>query len=588
MNLKKIYRALGIISVTGALTACSSDYLDQPPITSLTDYQVGESIEAARAALYGVCNAMYCGWYQDNNDRNNCGEPWFQTYYGDAGSPDFWDSLLWGYQAELQNWNLMLRNTFYASQNGWMYGYNIIAQVNSILEVIDNVDAEQTEKDFIKAQCLTLRAHAYVRLMQVYGPRFEDTSNGTALCLILKDKPGTDPMPLSSYNDCLKFIYNDLDEAISLFEGTSVKRLYGYEPDLNIAQGIYSRIALMNHDWQLAVNMASAARKNYPIMSAEEYLQGFADPNDEWLWYNDPDDSYVGYGSWGASYACNGWYATAYNFTGAGCISFKLYDAIYSRYPDDVRCELFWTPDKANKYANMAIERADFWDPTMVNSEYGYMWGRGMNERMTAAISLFATKMNPNPLAFTESAFGATSITEQQAGNALLRKSWFNNLPKDAINSCQPGAQVKFWSYPSETYGSSHAFMRGAELLLTEAEAQYELGNETNARNLLIELNQNRIADYTCSLTGDELRDEIRLYRRMELWGEGDCWFSFKRWNIGVERTAWKANDPQSDTFLSAYEGSWDPSWGNGWRYRIPTTETNYNPLVADQLNTSN
>ena len=586
MKMKTIYKVLGLLAVSAGISSCSSDYLDQPPITSLTDYQVGESIEAARAALYGTCQAMYNGFYQDNNDRSNSGEAWFQTYYGDSGSPDFWDSLLYGYQSELQLWNLMLRNTFWASQNAWMYGYNIIGQANSILAVIDNVPADKNEIDFVKAQCLTLRAHACIRLMQVYGPRYEDSDGGKAYCIILRSEPGTDPLPLSSYADCMEYIYKDLNQAISLFEGSTVQRKYGYEPDINIAKGLYSRIALLNHDWQLAAQMAKEARQFYPIMSADEYLEGFADANGEWLWYNDMDNSYVGYASWGASYACNGWYATAYNWSGAGCISFKLYDQIYERYPNDVRCELFWTPDKGNKYVELGIKREDFWNPQMVNTEYGYMWGPKMNQNISAAISLFAAHMNPAPSYFTESAFGVnTELTDDMAKSVTGRKRWFDNLPSSSINTCQPGAQLKFWSYPSLTYASSHPFMRSAELLLNEAEAQMELGNESAARELLIELNENRIENYSCTLSGTELRDEIRLYRRMELWGEGDTWFSFKRWNLGVTRTAWKANDPESDTFLSAYEGSWGPEWGNGWRFRIPTTETNYNPLVADQLN---
>lgn len=589
MKLYNLYIGAGLTLLAGAMGSCKSDYLDEPPITNISDAQLGESLEAARGALYGTCQAMYFGLYQDNNDRNNSGEGWFQTYYGDAGSPDFWDTFLWGYQSDMQNWSLMLQNTWYASQNGWMYGYNLVAQANSILAKIDLIpvenEDEEAQRDFIKAEALTIRAHGYIRMMQVYGPRWEDSNNGQEWCLILRDQPGTQPMPLSTYNDCISFIKNDLDNAIALYQSSNMQRSYGFEPDINVARGIYSRIALLNHDWQLASEMASAARADYPIMSPEEYRQGFVEPNGEWLWWNDKDMTYVGYNSWGATYSCNGAYATAYNWAGAGCISFRLYDEIYSRHSDDVRCEFFWTPDKANKYVDLGIKAEDFWNPEMVNSEYFYMYGGDANELMSAAISLFSRHMNPDPSVYTVSAFGADiSLSDENAGKPLARRTWFRGLA-DAISACQPGAQLKFWSIPSELGASCHPFLRASELLLTQAEAEFELGNETTARNLLIELNKKRIPNYTCDLSGQALRDEIRLYRRMELWGEGDCWFSFKRWNLGVERNPWVANDPSSDTFPPSYEGSWDPTYGNNWRYRIPTTETNYNPLVADQLN---
>lgn len=586
MKFHNLYVGLGLLALGGTLGSCSSDYLEQPPITYVSEEQVGQSIEAARAALYGACQAMYIGQYRDNNDRNNSGEGWFQTYYGDAGSPDFWDSFLWGYQNDMQNWSLMLRNTAYASSNGWMYGYNIIGQVNKILKVIDNVPGDENAVDFIKAQCLTLRAHAYFRLMQLYTPRFEDNDNGNAWGVIIREEPGTEAKGLSTVKECIDFIYKDLDTAIALYESSGGKRTFGYEPDKSIAQGVYARMAILNHDWQKASEMAAAARAGYTIMTPDEYRQGFCDPNDEWMWYNDRDMTYVGYNSWGASYSCNGAYSTAYEWAGAGCISYRLYDEIYNRHNDDVRCEFFWTPDKANKYVDLKIKAADFWSAKKVNTEYGYMYGPKMDESISAAISLFSRHMNPNPEVFTVSAFGVDiSLSDEDAAKKLARRKWFSNLPATTVSVCQPGAQLKFWSYPAELGASSHPFMRASEFLLTQAEAEFELGHETTARDLLIELNKNRIPNYTCDLGGEALRDEIRIYRRMELWGEGDCWFSLKRWNVGVKRDKWVAGDTSSDTFLPAYEGEWGPDYGDGWKFRIPTSETNYNPIVSDQLN---
>ena len=90
---------------------------------------------------------------------------------------------------------------------------------------------------------------------------------------------------------------------------------------------------------------------------------------------------------------------------------------------------------------------------------------------------------------------------------------------------------------------------------------------------------------YTCTLTGNALKEELRLYRRMELWGEGDTWFSFKRWNTQAKREIWKANDPASNNFAPAYEGTYEPSYGNGWRYEIPKSEKDYNNIINNQLN---
>ncbi|MDE6668668.1 MAG: RagB/SusD family nutrient uptake outer membrane protein [Muribaculaceae bacterium] len=585
---KFIIGAAVAIAATPILSSCSSDYLDQPPITTVSDDAVGQSVEAARAALYGLCQAMYCGFYREISDRNNSGEAWFQTYYGDAGSPDFWDSWLWGYQTNMQNWALMGNSNVYASINGWMYGYNLIGQANAILDKIDNIQGADEEVAFIKAQCKTMRAHGYIRLMQVYGPRFEDSKNGEALTAILREHSGTEALPLVSYKTIIDFIYKDLDEAIALYESTPVRRTFGYEPTIDVARGLYSRIALLNHDWDKAAEMARTARADYPIMSREEYKAGFANHNQEWLWYNDPDNTYIGYFSWGASYSSNGAYVTAYNWAGAGCISIYLYDEIYNRNNDDVRCELFWTPDKANKYVDFKFSRDDFWSVDYVNNEFGYMYGTakdGCDEKMAAAVALFVRNNLPAGDWGTPPYGVDVSIDETIAKSSIRRRQWFNGLPDNVVAGVQFGAQVKFLSYEGILCGSEHSWLRGSELLLTEAEAEYERGNSARAAQLLEELNKQRInSSYTCNLTGEELRDEIRLYRRIELWGEGDTWFSFKRWNQGIKRVAWEKNNPSSDTFLINYAGQWDATFQHGWRYVIPSGETNYNPEVAAQI----
>lgn len=589
MKIKNIYGAIGMALIAGTVTSCSDNYLEQPPITYIADATIGQSIEASRAALYGVCQGMNIAQYNSIAEgtvaRNVMGEGWIRTAYGDYGSPDYWDSFLAGYQSELQ-WNaLILQNNNVWSRVGWMYAYNLANQVNVILQVIDDVPGEQGEKDFIKAQCLTIRAHAYIRLMQIYAPRYEDSNNGKVLSIILRETPSTEPMGLSTYAESIAFIYKDLDDAIALYESCGQDRTFGFEPNVDVARALYSRIALLNHDWEKASDMAAASRASYPIMNADEYLAGFADPNGEWMWYNDPDETYVGYVSWGATFSCNGAYAVAYNFSGAGCISFRLYDEIYNRNNDDVRCALFWTPDKANKYVDFQIKREDFWNPKIVNSEYGFMYGKGMDEKMTAAISLFARHMCANP-EFGVTAFGVdTSLSDEDAGKAIKRRSWFNSSAVlGGVNVCQPGAQVKFWSYSGKMGASSIPYFRASEMLLNQAEAEYELGHEANAKALLEELNKKRMPSYSCDLSGEALRDEIRLYRRMELWGEGDTWLSYKRWNIGFSREQWVANDPTSDTFLSAYVGEFPATYGNGWRYRIPQAETNFNPILNSQL----
>ncbi|MDE6027384.1 MAG: RagB/SusD family nutrient uptake outer membrane protein, partial [Muribaculaceae bacterium] len=165
--------------------------------------------------------------------------------------------------------------------------------------------------------------------------------------------------------------------------------------------------------------------------------------------------------------------------------------------------------------------------------------------------------------------------------NRVARNKWFNENAsigsEKTSGRVQFGAQIKFWSSLEDLGASEIAFIRSGELILTEAEAALGLGDQTTAQKCLEELNKNRIPNYTCTLTGNDLVEELRRTRRIELWGEGDAWFSLKRWNVGVERRIWIEGDPTSNNMMPAYEGSYAPDYNNGWRYEVPARETNYN-----------
>ncbi|MBQ5860567.1 MAG: RagB/SusD family nutrient uptake outer membrane protein, partial [Alistipes sp.] len=75
------------------------------------------------------------------------------------------------------------------------------------------------------------------------------------------------------------------------------------------------------------------------------------------------------------------------------------------------------------------------------------------------------------------------------------------------------------------------------------------------------------------SKTGDALLKEIFLQSRIELWGEGHEWFTNKRFNVGVDRTA-SANHGHKVKFAA----------GKDFTYQIPLSiELNSNPNIKDQ-----
>ena len=126
---------------------------------------------------------------------------------------------------------------------------------------------------------------------------------------------------------------------------------------------------------------------------------------------------------------------------------------------------------------------------------------------------------------------------------------------------------------------------RGAEMLYTQAEALFEMGQETEAREILIQAVKPYQPDYACSLTGTALRDEIRLYRRFDLLGEGHSWYDYKRWNLPMDRLSWKDGGTWADVFCgdgrnNGSGGNYGPEDRNGWCVSIPDEELNFNAYL--------
>ena len=82
---------------------------------------------------------------------------------------------------------------------------------------------------------------------------------------------------------------------------------------------------------------------------------------------------------------------------------------------------------------------------------------------------------------------------------------------------------MKFIAEPGPgVFTGDYIYLRNTEFILTKAEALARQGKDSDAADALYELNSVRDPSYVKSTkTGQDLIDEILLYRRIELWGDG-------------------------------------------------------------------
>lgn len=133
---------------------------------------------------------------------------------------------------------------------------------------------------------------------------------------------------------------------------------------------------------------------------------------------------------------------------------------------------------------------------------------------------------------------------------------------------------LKFIAQPGPgQFIGDYIYLRNTEFYLTKAEALARQGKSSDAQQVLFDLNSVRDPNYVKSTkTGQDLIDEILLYRRIELWGDGVASFDMARNGVGLNRKDGRENlvMPGADLVI--------PALDDKMIYSIPQREVDANP----------
>lgn len=535
------------VCATIAISACSSDFLETTPTSSIATSTVFKTTQNVKMAVNGL--ALLMKSQHSAFSQGYCGENRIRSVYYEYTSQEFrYNSFASGW-AQIMNGEYYTQKTTTYTKYPWAYYYEIITNANTIIANVAAATGEESDKQFLKAQALTFRAYCYAKLLELYTPRWQDTKDGSINGIILRLDESTGSKPLSTVLECYTQVYKDLDDAISNFKSSGKDRNTSeyWLTNLNVAYAIYARTALNRQDYNTALSMAKNARKGYPLMSNAEYGTGFSKQTSEWLFGSyDGDTENNWYWTFGTQFACNGYYTQATEY-GAGAIEKEFTDRMPT---DDVRMKCFLTADKfgdLDLYAGKGTTKSK--DGTIttgvphMNKTYGYM-------SSDEARQIAATYIN----------------SRTPSGLAKAYQSGYYHL----------GAQLKFWAIGTPGI-EPLCFIRSSEMVLIEAEANYFLKNEKEAQASLVELNatSGRNPKYTCTKTGDALFQEIVDYRELELWGEGFNWYDIKRWNKNITRLGFnKGGNCHLATATTISANS------SNWTWSLPETETDYNTEI--------
>jgi hypothetical protein len=513
---KVIKNILFVTALTASLSACKKDYLETDPTDSVETEVAFSTTKYVKLAVNGLAR-MTTQQYLSSQGFN--GEGTIKMWYGNYPGNHF--------SLDLAGWAVITNHQYNENVSSiylyypWYYYYKVIANANAIIGRVDAAEGPDSEKALYKAQALCYRAYSFMMLAQLYGNRWDDTNNGSTPGVVLRLDESTGDIPRSTMLETYNQIYADLNQAITLFTttaaGYSRNPSFNYEMNVNVAYAIYARAALNRQDYPNAESFALKARAGYPLMTVQEYNTGFNMPNKEWIW-----SSYGG---------------TTENLFFYSFFSYIGYNSSASNVrtvPKMISRELY------NKIPTTDIRRSLFLDPA----------GRF----------------------YTTSTGNAVDTTTLYKNTFVARPALQSNALVYAY------MQFKFSAIELPGVGNMNHF-RSSEMYLIEAEAKYRQAKpDVEIQNLLIDLTKTsgRDTGYVNTKTGQALLDEIKLYRAIELWGEGFDWFDMKRWGDPIVRKAYAAGG----NFISSLAVNIATTANNKWTWKVPLRETDFNTLA--------
>ncbi|MCQ2219869.1 MAG: RagB/SusD family nutrient uptake outer membrane protein [Prevotella sp.] len=510
-------------------TSCSEDYLEQTPNDAISMQTAFGTTENCALAVNGIARMM-TSQYLSTQGMN--GEGTMKNWYNNFNGNDTQKCNQTGW-ASLWN-NLATYKTSKTSSYAyypWYYYYKLIGNANQVIDRVDEAAGTDADKKFIKAQALTYRAYSYYNLVTMYSKRWQDSNNGASDGVVLRlkatDAGEAQEKALSTLKETYDQIYADLDDAIKLFQESGVKSssVDFYLPTLEAAYAIKARAALYREDWAVAAECAANARTGHDLMGAKEYAAGFNAPNNEWIWgVYEAEDQTLYYYSYFAYIGSNSSASACRSYPVA--ISKELIEQIPAT---DVRRNLFLVPQTDTEFKEM--------NATTGRTTKGTMYTRGLNSGYVYSTSYI---------------FGYMQFK--------LRAEFM------------PG-------------GGSFNLVRAAEMYYTEAEALCHIaGKDNDVKKLLEKAVKPYDSDYTCNKTGADLLEEVKLYRRFDLWGEGFDWTDCKRWKKDINRKPLEVSKglASAGNFHSTFAIKIAAGDDTRWIWAIPNKECDYNDLIKE------
>ena len=321
--------------------------------------------------------------------------------------------------------------SYYNSASGrsidlWTAYYTWIADANYILATADDLTGTADEKNYVLGQAYAIRAYSYFMLAQTFARTYKGHESDPCVPLFGGTYfTASTGQPRSTVAQVYAQIDADINQAITLLNGTTQQSPshIGYA----VAQGLKSRIALVEENWS---NAYSAAQKAISFSGKSvQNVSDFMGMNDvsagNVMWGADiPADELLGYASLFGHLSTS---RETYGTSAPKQITKWLY---YKMSATDTRLT-WWDPNSPYSSGGYAQMKFDFADPALKTGDYIYMrieemylnaaeaaCRLGLNSTAQARLMSVMSKRDPN---YTCTKTGAElgALTTDSTGSLL-------------------------------------------------------------------------------------------------------------------------------------------------------------------------
>ncbi|MEN8116850.1 MAG: RagB/SusD family nutrient uptake outer membrane protein [Bacteroidota bacterium] len=274
---------------------CSEDFLDLEPQAQVTPEQLAGLPESKLVGVFqGKLNGVY-GFLQRNGNIDR--EPYTGVRSWDIVADMYASDIVMTRQGYAWYWDSYQVNehvaTYRRTAGVWETSYNQIYTLNGILETMPEIPDDLQLKS-IYAQAATLRAFYYFKLINWYQHTYVDNADAPGVPVILSSS--AEPTGRGTIQQVYDQILADLDAATQAFSDPAIEFLPNTAAHTAVTAGVYAQVAMTMGDFVKAAQKANEAKTDFPLMSPEEWLDGFHTiTNPEWMWAIDINSETTGY-----------------------------------------------------------------------------------------------------------------------------------------------------------------------------------------------------------------------------------------------------------------------------------------------------